>query len=77
MADRRRANVEWHIANEAGELYSSMQDGATLATLMDIRDELQKLNALLSCSNFVGIPHTLRAIARKIPARRPKPRSKQ
>lgn len=35
-----------------------------LAVLMDIRDELKRLNQLLHCSNFVAIPHTLAAIRR-------------
>lgn len=32
------------------------------ALLMDIRDELQKLNRILSCTNFTMIPSILRAI---------------
>lgn len=31
--------------------------------LMDIRSELQKLNTLLHCTNFVGIPRTLKRIS--------------
>lgn len=42
------------------------------AVLMDIRDELQKLNALLHCHNFTGIPTTLRSIRRAMPVRRRK-----
>lgn len=42
------------------------------ALLMDIRDELQKLNSLLHCSNFTGIPTTLRSIRRAMPVRRPR-----
>ena len=43
---------------------------AGIAVLMDIRDELQRLNRLLSCPNFVGIPHTLKTISRKLPAKK-------
>lgn len=32
------------------------------ALLMDIRDELQTLNRLLGCRNFIGIPDTLHRI---------------
>lgn len=75
--DRRRANRNWFVTDEAGALHSSLRDGVTVAVLMDIRDELQTLNKLLGCSNFTGIPQTLRemrtkltTISRKIPARR-------
>lgn len=37
--------------------------------LQEIRDELKKLNALLTCPNFTGIPRTLKTISRKIPDR--------
>ena len=47
-------------------LYSSDKEGLTFTIgrvntilLHEIRDELKKLNALLSCSNFVRIPKTL------------------
>jgi hypothetical protein len=36
----------------------------TVEVLMDIREELQRLNTLLHCSNFVAIPHKLERIAR-------------
>ena len=34
----------------------------TAALLMDLRDELKRLNRLLHCDNFVGIPWTLKRI---------------
>lgn len=36
------------------------------AILMDIRDELKQLNALLNCRNFTQIPATLRGLRRDI-----------
>lgn len=36
------------------------------ALLMDIRDELQRLNGLLHCANFIEIPGTLREIRRRL-----------
>jgi hypothetical protein len=45
-------------------------DGAHAAVLMDIRDELQQLNRLLSCGNCLGIPHTLKLIARNTAKRK-------
>jgi len=37
------------------------------ALLMDLRDELRRLNDLLHCQNFIEIPATLRSIRRKLP----------
>lgn len=70
MSDRRCKNVNWLVADESGELYNGMRDGVTVALLMDIRDELQRLNNLLHCSNFVGIPKTLRSIQRNTTKRK-------
>lgn len=41
-------------------------EASHLCVLMDIRDELQKLNSLLACHNFTGIPSTLRTISKKL-----------
>lgn len=60
MADRRRKNVEWNIADENGGIPT--WDRVGIAVLMDIRDELQRLNSLLHCGNFIGIPHELRQL---------------
>ncbi len=65
--NRRWANAGWQVADERGNLH---QGGAQLAVLMDIRDELQRLNGLLHCGNFTGIPMTLRSIRRAMPAKR-------
>lgn len=70
MIDRRRKDREWVVTNEQGELYTGLRDGVSVALLMDIRDELKRLNTLLHCHNFVGIPATLRTISRKMPVRR-------
>ena len=62
----RHANVNWNL-NEAGtpvsEGVSSYSfDTIQTAVLMDIRDELQRLNALFRCHNFLEIPYVLRQI---------------
>jgi hypothetical protein len=67
--DRRKKNTNWTVADAAG---NSTMEGAQLAVLMDIRDELQRLNLLLHCANFLSIPRTLRTISRKLPTRRRK-----
>lgn len=45
---------------------------AALSVLMDLRDELKRLNSLLHCSNFVDIPRILRTIRRNTTRRRPR-----
>lgn len=52
---------------------TNMRDGTwslehiKVVTLCDIRAELIKLNSLLHCHNFQGIPATLKGIRRKLP----------
>lgn len=70
MADRRKKDIDWHVADEQGVLHSHLRDGVTAAVLMDIRDELQRLNNLLHCHNFTSLPATVRTISRKMPAPR-------
>ena len=60
MTDRRRKNLQWYVADESGVTDTWEQVHA--AILMDIRDELQKLNRLLGCENFLDIPSLLRMI---------------
>jgi hypothetical protein len=62
MADRRRANIEWSVADEAGNMPTWERVG--IAVMMDIRDELKTLNRLLACPNFTAIPRKLDAIRR-------------
>lgn len=61
MADTRWKNAPWIIQkNLDGNI---PYERAQLAVLMDIRDELQTLNAVFRCSNFLVIPDILRKIA--------------
>lgn len=53
----RHKDANWTIEGEA-----LTYEQAQLAVLMDLRDELKKLNALLHCGNFVAIPGVLREI---------------
>lgn len=48
-------------------------DHVQVAVLMDLRDELQKLNRLLACPNFVAIPQILRDIKKNTTKRKRKP----
>ena len=60
MADQRRKNVSWKVAAIDGCVPT--WERASIAVLMDIRDELQTLNGLLSCQHFMAIPRTLKQI---------------
>ena len=68
MSDRRQKNVAWYVADATGKTYDGIWGSPaaypSLAVLMDIRDELQTLNRLLSCPNFIAIPTILRTIRR-------------
>lgn len=55
--DTRYAHCDWDLGSPI--TWGKVQ----LALLMDIRDELQKLNKLLRCENFQAIPTTLSHIA--------------
>lgn len=60
MADERKKNYEWSIGTNVDG--TTPAHDALMAILMDIRDEMQKLNTLLGCDNFLEVPQLLRAI---------------
>lgn len=55
----QRPNVDWNV-QENGE--NITWERVPIAVLMDIRAELQTLNRLLGCSNFIAVPTILRGI---------------
>lgn len=61
----REKDTDWEIHKQENGKYSF--EVAQLAVLMDLRDELKRLNALLHCSNFTDIPRVLRGIRQKLP----------
>jgi hypothetical protein len=66
---RRGKDYDWDVyAFDNGE---AAWDKVQIIVLMDIRDELKKLNALLRCENFVSIPRTLKGIRKKLPVVKP------
>jgi hypothetical protein len=69
MSDTRRKDYDWNTGHPGRVI---TWEGAQLAVLMDIRDELKRLNELLHCYNFTSIPATLRGIRTRLPARRRK-----
>jgi hypothetical protein len=53
MTNTRHKDAQWNCGVEP------TVDGAQLAVLMDIRDELKAINRVLGCSNFLMIPSNL------------------
>jgi hypothetical protein len=49
------------------------ENHVTCALLMDLRDELKSLNAVLHCSSFLDIPHKLEVIKRNT-TKKPRPK---
>lgn len=76
VSAKRHYGASWtvdEIRDAKGEV--SLSPGQLqLLLLQEIRDELQSLNRLLHCPNFIAIPAKLDAIKRKLPA--PKKRRK-
>ena len=58
MSETRFKDIDWVLGSTA------CWERATVALLMDCRDELKKLNRLMGCENFVAIPRILRDIKR-------------
>jgi hypothetical protein len=58
MAETRHKDADWNLGEKP------TWDGAQLAVLMDLRDEIKRLNSLLYCPNFIAIPRILREIRR-------------
>lgn len=68
---RRTRNFQWNENPDAKGNFSWNQ--ATVSVLMDIREELQRLNSVLQCDNFLAIPSKLDRIAKNTRKKR-KPR---
>lgn len=80
MADTRKKDADWLLNLDANGRVSTSD--AQLAVLMDIRDELKKLNKVFACPNFLAVPRhlddtarTLRSIQRALPVRKPRKKS--
>lgn len=52
----RHKDAQWNLPDEPS------WECVHAALLMDLRDELRRLNQLLSCPNFTRMPETLRAV---------------
>lgn len=79
MSDHRKKNMNWYVADDNGELYHSNGDWvafASLAVLMDLRDELQAMRRRLDCHETLSIPHLLREIRANTAKPKHKPKLK-
>ncbi len=75
----RGRNVEWELKPDPGTNKFSWNQ-VHAGVLMDIRQELRTLNALLGCHRFMAVPTTLkeiRAAVRRLPVRGKKARPKR
>lgn len=60
--DTRSKDVSWLLNVNANGKVPTLD--AQLAVLMDIRDEMKRLNEVLHCHNFLNMPSKLERIAR-------------
>lgn len=67
---RKTKDWEWGISPSDRGTYGYEQ--AQLSVLMDIRDELKRLNGVLQCPNFVAVPAKLDQIIRNTKKKRRK-----
>jgi hypothetical protein len=65
-------DIDWQIW--IGDDGTFRIDQITVMVLMDIRQELRRLNRLLHCENFTAVPSTLSRIAANT---KPKPKRKR
>lgn len=72
-------NVTWSISKTGGtdKDFRIARDDAALCVLMDIRDELQRLNSRLYCPSVTDIPIQLRKIAAHADRIKPRVRKKK
>lgn len=74
MADQRYKDHQWVICNSG---VKPDFNGAKLSVLMDIRDELKRMNGVLNCPNFLEVPQILREIRKNTtPKKRRKAKAK-
>ena len=74
MSDYPR-NCNWNIPHNLNDPNYYSFEKVQCAVLLDIREELRNLNALLSCENFTDIPSILRRIRANTYKKRPKKKS--
>ena len=68
----RHKDQEWNLQEQGTGSEKNQYSHNTIQTapLMDIRDELKRLNGLLRCPTFLDIPRQLRRIATNTTKRR-------
>jgi predicted SpoU family rRNA methylase len=60
MNSGRHKDGNWNVGDKP------TMEGAQLAVLMDIRDELKQLNKVFSCFNFQQMPKVLTRIDKRL-----------
>ena len=77
--DQRNRDVNWKtVADDNCYKHEQHYRRASLAVLMDLRDELRRIRQVFECPNMLEVPHILRQIRRNTtkPAKK-KPREKK
>jgi hypothetical protein len=67
MADRRYRNANWNVCGDSGPT----MEGAQLAVLMDIREELQAIRRVLECPNVQKMAFAAQRIDRRLAKKLP------
>ena len=62
MKNQTMPNENWSVAEADGKVPTWERAG--IAVLMDIRQELRRLNSAIYCVDFQAIPHRLQMIAK-------------
>jgi hypothetical protein len=62
--DRKQKDWNWSTDPDAFGKYS--YEAAQLQVLMDVRDELKRLNNVLQCPNFIAVPSILRRVQEEV-----------
>jgi hypothetical protein len=69
----RHKNVDWNLTGPNPATWQEVE----IAVLEDIRDELQRINGVLNCSNFLDLPRQVRLIQLNTKRRKKKPAPKK
>lgn len=63
---RRFKDYDWATTTADGKHYAETNMAQLLSVLMDVRDELKRLNNVLQCPNFIAVPSKLDLIRQEL-----------
>ncbi len=68
----RFRDKKWNVGGDEEKSQNPTYDGAQLAVLMDIREELQAVRRILQCGSFTNLPFVISKIEKNTKPRRRK-----